>query len=169
MATVSNINMIGELKELIPQYIRGYLVQNSANKPIFDVQAVNLGEFSASPKSLINVYDWRIEDVPQESGICRERQAVYFSVAIRKMDGVGSQFDLQAGYIRAIFAGKGVMLNTFSGTFNGSSFTNKRLSYFGLFDFRISQMREVYSQNTAYYIFSVVCKVQFKNRFPSLT
>lgn len=169
MPTLTNIGLISGLKQLIPDYIRSYLVANGAGASMFSVDAVNLNQWSGSPKSLINVYDWRIEDSPQDSGICRERQSIYFSVVIRNMEQVGAEFNLQADYIRAIFAGKGATLNTFSGKLNGSSFTNQRLSAFGLFNFRVTSMREVYAANDSYFIFGVTCQIQFKNQFIALS
>jgi hypothetical protein len=165
MPSLTNINLLGELKELIPQYIETYLITNVAGDAVFKVDSVSLQEWSGSPKSLINVYDYRVEDNPQGSGICREQLLVYFTVGIRKLEKAPVNYDLQAGYIRAIFSGKGVSLNPFSGKFNGSSFTNLRLSDFGLYDFRLSAMREQYSQNATYWLFSVQCKVNFSNVF----
>lgn len=164
MPSLNNINILGQLKELLPQYVRSYLVTNLAGGAIFSVGTENVRQMSGSPKSAINLYDWRIEDFPQGSGICWERLAVYFTVSVRPMDGVGNKLDLQAGYIRAIFSSYGAKLNKFNGNFEGSSFTNQYLGDFGLFDFRLSQMRENYSQNSVYYTFNVSCKVQFKNQ-----
>lgn len=165
MPALSNINILGQLKELLPQYVRGYLVTNVAGGAIFAVSTENIFQLSTSPKSVINLYDFRIEDFPQGSSICAERLSIYFSVAIRPMDGVGNKLDLQAGYLRAIFSSGGAKLNKFSGTFEGQPFTDLMLGDFGLFDFRLSPMRENYDINTVYYTFGVQAKVQFRNQY----
>jgi len=81
------------------------------------------------------------------------------------MDGVGNKLDLQAGYLRAIFSSGGAKLNKFSGTFEGQPFTDLMLGDFGLFDFRLSPMRENYDINSVYYTFGVQAKVQFRNQY----
>lgn len=164
MPTLSNTTLLGQLKELLPQYVRTYLVNNVAGDAIFKVSTEHISQLSTASSSVINLYDWRIEDFPQGSGICSERLAVYFNVSIRPVDGVGNKLDLQAGYIRAIFSSGGAKLNPFSGTLDGVPFTDQYLGNFGLFDFRITSMRESQGQNSVYYVFGVQAKIQFRNQ-----
>lgn len=164
MPTLNNINLIGQLKELLPQYVRTYLVNNVAGDAIFKVSTEHISQLSTASSSVINLYDWRIEDFPQGSGICNERLSVYFNVSIRPMDGVGNKLDLQAGYIRAIFSSGGAKLNPFSGTLDGVPFTSQYLGDFGLFDFRLSNMREISTMNSVYYVMGVQAKIQFRNQ-----
>jgi len=164
MPSFTNIGMLSQLKELIQQYVRSYVVTNSAGDAIYEVRNINPQEMSEAAKSLICLYEFSADPFPQGNTLCEECTNLFFRVAIRRMEREGSQYDTQVGYTRSIFAGQGVRLNKFSGTFRGTPFTNLILPDFGLYEFRSTPTQENYSKNDTWHTFGVSARVSFKNQ-----
>lgn len=164
MPTMTNTALLVQLKELIPQYVRGYVVANGSGHPIYEVRNINPQEFSDAAKSLICIYEYAADEFPQGDSLCEEMQVLSFRVAIRNMEKVGPQHDKQVSWTRSIFAGQGVHLNRFSGTYEGAPFVNQLLTDFGMFDFQTTPMQENYGKNDIWHTFGVRAKVSFQTQ-----
>jgi len=95
MPSFTNIGMLSQLKELIQQYVRSYVVTNSAGDAIYEVRNINPQEMSEAAKSLICLYEFAADPFPQGNTLCEECTNLFFRVAIRRMEREGKIWTME--------------------------------------------------------------------------
>lgn len=163
----TNTGIYEEMREFVPQVIRGFVAENLAGDPIHQVMNCYPLQRSDSPhKPLVYCYDYSAMG-EMAAGLCNNRMEIRFRVGVKRVLAHQDKHYLQLGWVQSIFREGTWDFNTFSlPEFKGVAFPSARLQDFGITECRVTDTQERWAggnMQDTYDEFGVIIAIEFLN------